>query len=125
MSAYTDRKAIRDIHKICANIVGLVPTKLEWGSQITGGIELVGSANGIQRQNLNTHCQEIRDILKEYEGDSLSAAHVRLSWGYGMTGQPPSPASPLPEQYPYPPPIFSPPLPPTTPPTDGDYEWTV
>jgi hypothetical protein len=117
MSTFDNWMAIREQCKLAWQFanppgVGNLSLKCELLNGPTSGVEVVG-VTGIVKQQITVCAKEIRDVLKSEYSVTFPFARVKISIG----GVVPSPAYPLPHQLPAGPPIFQPPLPPTTPPT--------
>ena len=85
------------------------------------GTQVIG-ATGTLRNQLLACAAEIRVILmNDCEANFPNDQGVMIT----VNGVVPAPAIPQPIQFPYPPPIFSPPLPPTTPITVNDIVYCV
>lgn len=93
---------------------------VEFFNTWSGG-QVVG-ATGMLRNQLLACADEIRVIL---EDDCPVNFPVNQGVKITVDGTVPAPAIPQPPQFPYPPPIFMPPLPPTTPITVNDKIYCV
>ena len=98
-----------------ADTAGKDRITVEFSNQWSG-TQVVG-ATGTLRNQLLAKAGEIRVILMDdCEATFPDNQGVKIT----VDGPLPAPAIPRPPQFPYPPPIFSPPLPPTTPITEND-----